>query len=192
MGAFVVSSCLFHFSPTGTVHNVPLHWLWNWSAPARALSNCSRWRHSNGILLVSNHLHWIPLILCLVFDHSSGLFLTWEEQQQLCSEGLPDAWALCSVGFAAQLSLPPQQRELHCSTWQSLFPLLMTKTQQMSTPFIRGSKSPYKNGGFCLFSVQMKTSASCTALQKTLTSSLPCPARLKMARPALVAKEMSA
>lgn len=40
--------------------------------------------------------------------------------------------------------------------------------------------------------VQMKTSVSCTALQKTLTSSSPCPARSKMAPPAPTTKEMSA
>lgn len=43
-----------------------------------------------------------------------------------------------------------------------------------------------------MFSVQMKTSVSCTALQRTLTSSSPCPARSKMAPPALITREMSA
>lgn len=39
--------------------------------------------------------------------------------------------------------------------------------------------------------VQMKTSANYTALQKTLTSSSPCPARSKMALPVLTMREMS-
>lgn len=42
---------------------------------------------------------------------------------------------------------------------------------------------------FCL---QMKISVSCTALQRTLTSSLPCPARSKMAPLAPSTKETSA
>lgn len=37
----------------------------------------------------------------------------------------------------------------------------------------------------------MKTSANCIALQKTLTSSSPCPARSKMALPVLTMREMS-
>lgn len=44
---------------------------------------------------------------------------------------------------------------------------------------------------FCIPCVQMKTSVSCTALQKTLTSSSPCPAKSKTAPPALIMKETS-
>lgn len=44
---------------------------------------------------------------------------------------------------------------------------------------------------FCIPRVQMKTSVSCTALQKTLTSSSPCPAKSKTAPPALIMKETS-
>lgn len=54
------------------------------------------------------------------------------------------------------------------------------------------SNSPTVTVYMCMFSVQMKTSVSFTALRKTLTSSLPCPARSKMAPLALITREMSA
>lgn len=107
------------------------------------------------------------------------------EEQSLCSECL----CIC-VCFPSQIAATTDW----CSITAEAAPLYLSrrKTLQYVNPPSLEAASLLKRLCFCAFFVQMKTSASCTALQKTLTSSLPCPARSKMARPALKLKQMSA